>query len=851
MTAQSTTPPGKGGAGEEQTAVLDSTAIVSQADPGSNTLSFLTALFADLPEGVPWFYLWTLPDRQTSWFTDPESAARFAGKCDGRDVYCGIALADRRGEPGQRILADPARDRPDGILAGGIVGLVADVDFAGPGHTSSKRYPPDLDAALALVGALPLAPTFVIHSGGGLHLWWLLREPWTFDANSERKEAQEILHGWGATVQATAARMGFDVDSVHDLARVLRVPGTTNHKDPENLRPVTVLDAASDRRYSHTDFEEFFPEDFDADTSSDSAAAAVEIADLALPDGTEADLEARFDEILSHDSKLTATWARTRTDLHDKSASGYDLALASRLAVKHGWTAAEVAWAVQHSRREHKGDKPLHASKLRRTVQKAMAAAERSQDEAEAKAAALVSDATRGAAREFAWTDLGNAERLIDEHGSELRYCPAWVSWLTWTGQQWRRDEDGAVFRRARDTVRGMYVEAAQIQDDDRRKAFGKFVAKSESERSLGAMVSMGQWQEGVPVKAEDLDADPWKLNCQNGLVDLRTANVLPHDPSALCSKIIPVALAPQAPCPLWLAFLDRIMGGNADLIGFLQRAVGYSLTGSTREQCLFILHGGGANGKSVFLATLHEILADYAQTTDFTTFLTRRGEGPRNDLAALAGARFVTAIEADAGQSLAENVVKVLTGDVDRISARFLHREFFEFTPSFKVWLATNHKPRIRGTDHAIWRRLRLIPFDVTIPEAEQDRDLAEKLKAELPGILAWAVEGCLMYRSEGLGVPDEVSKATAQYRDEEDVLSGFLGDCCSLSPAVTVTAKALRDAYVSWCDGNGEKPLSAKAVGARLRERGCESYPGTGGYSAWRGIGLLSGDRPLPETA
>jgi putative DNA primase/helicase len=287
-------------------------------------------------------------------------------------------------------------------------------------------------------------------------------------------------------------------------------------------------------------------------------------------------------------------------------------------------------------------------------------------------------------------------------------------------------------------------------------------------------------------------------------------------------------------------------MRGNQDLIEFLQRAVGYSLTGDVSEQCLFLLYGTGANGKSVFVKTAGRLLGEYATVTPFETLLVRRGEGPRDDIADLRGARFVSAIEAEEGQRLAESLVKALTGD-DRIKARFLYSEFFSFEPSFKLWLAANHQPIIRGTDLAIWRRIRLVPFTVTIPEGEQNPHLAEGLVEELPGILNWALAGCLEWQRDGLHQPDEVRQATALYRQESDPLAEFLGECCVVEDGRKSRFGELFSAYQRWAEANSEKPLSNRAFADRLTERGFDSYRAPDGRSRMRiGIGLVSLTHP-----
>jgi len=302
----------------------------------------------------------------------------------------------------------------------------------------------------------------------------------------------------------------------------------------------------------------------------------------------------------------------------------------------------------------------------------------------------------------------------------------------------------------------------------------------------------------------------------------------------------------PAASCPLWDTFLSRTMGGNANLISFLQRAAGYTLTGDVREQCLFFLHGTGANGKSTYLEVLRALLGDYAKQADFSTFIVRTSDGVRNDLADLRGARLVTATEVDAGKRFAESLVKQLTGG-DTIKARFLFQEFFEFEPTFKLFLAANHKPRIEGTDYAIWRRIRLIPFTVTIPEAERDPDLKRKLLGELPGILRWAVEGCLEWQKRGLKPPEEVLAATEDYRAEMDSLTSFFSESCVIHPESKVLSTVLYDEYVKWCGDSGEEQLPRKQFVARLREKGFGHYRGAGGRYYWYGVTLKGIPAPV----
>lgn len=439
-------------------------------------------------------------------------------------------------------------------------------------------------------------------------------------------------------------------------------------------------------------------------------------------------------------------------------------------------------------------------------------------------------------------TDLGNARRFLIAHGPELHYCHPLQRWFVWDGRRWREDLTGEVQARAKDTVRRMYAEAACEEDDSRRKALARHALKSESAQKIRAMVELLKTEPGIPVLPEELDRDPWLLNCQNGTLDLRTGELRPHDPRDLITKLAPVTYDPNATCPEWFRFLDRIMAGRADLVTFLQRAVGYSLTGLTDERVLFILHGSGANGKSTFLETIALLLGDYAARTTTDTLLAREREGVPNDIARLRGARFVYASEAEEGRRLAEARIKDLTGG-DTITARFLHQEWFQFRPEFKLWLGTNHKPVIRGTDPGIWDRVRLVPFDVRIPESERipRRELMARFEAELPGILAWSVRGCLDWQKYGLGMPDEVAQATGAYRAEMDVLAQFLEECCIVNPLAKAKAGDLYRAYSDWCEANGERPLAQRNLGMRLAERGFERRKSTGGTYWWYGIGLV----------
>ncbi len=420
-------------------------------------------------------------------------------------------------------------------------------------------------------------------------------------------------------------------------------------------------------------------------------------------------------------------------------------------------------------------------------------------------------------------SDLGNARRFARLVGLHVRYVPAWGSWLVWTGTHWQRDDLAAVERYAQHVVESMHMDAASEPDHDRRKALHKHALASDSIRAIRGMLALAQSQLGIALSPDALDPDPWLLNCQNGTLDLRTGMLRAHRREDLITKCVPVAYDPEAQCPIFEAFLQRIFADRHSLIAFVQRAAGYALTGATREQCFFVLHGTGANGKSTLVGALMGLFDSYAAQVAAETLLARRGDTALilNDLATLDGKRLVAAVESDMGRGLAEALVKQLTGG-DRLKVRRLYADAYEIQPTFKLWLSTNHEPMIRGSDLAIWRRIRLIPFDVTIPLGEQDARLPEKLEAERAGILKWAVEGCLAWQHDGLGLPDEVRAATEGYRAEQDVIGDFLAERCIIDPKASVTMAGLYNDYTEWAKKAGESPLPKRDFGQRLDQQG-----------------------------
>ena len=419
-------------------------------------------------------------------------------------------------------------------------------------------------------------------------------------------------------------------------------------------------------------------------------------------------------------------------------------------------------------------------------------------------------------------TDYGNAEQLVRLHGSRLRYCYEFGQWFAWTGTHWRLSHS-IPERLAKETLQFMYEAGKANPSPEHKETLTKHARKSEAARAISAMIALARSEPDIAVTPADLDTNDWLLNLSNGTLDLHTGLLSPHNPLDLITKLCPAPYDPSAACPRWEAFLARIMGGHEDLIPFLQRAVGYTLTGLTTEKCIFILYGSGDNGKTTFIEAVRALLGDdYSSVTTTQTLIAKKTDGIPNDIARLQGTRFVSATEIDEGRTLDEAGVKALTGGRDRLVARFMRAEWFEFFPKFKIFLSTNHKPRIVGGDSAIWNRIRLIPFHVSIPKPEQNPYLIDELRSELPGILAWAVRGCLDWQANSLVSPLEISLATEDYRDEMDILGGFISSVCVLGPRHQTTSNALYQAYRRWADHSGEFELCQRIFSQRMAERG-----------------------------
>jgi putative DNA primase/helicase len=450
----------------------------------------------------------------------------------------------------------------------------------------------------------------------------------------------------------------------------------------------------------------------------------------------------------------------------------------------------------------------------------------------------------------FPLTDIGNAQRLEARHGRDILWCDGMGRWLHWTGLRWEQTGQTILIDLAKDTALAIDDEAKAESDPDRKIALFKWAKASGSGRAVAAMVALTKTVTGgLAVEADHLDADPMLLGVENGTVDLRTGRLRPPERADLITKSCRAPFDPDAACPRWERFLADVFAGDAEVIAYVQRAAGYSLTGKISERVIFIEHGSGANGKTTFIEVLAHILGTYAMSTPIETLIVRKDPGISNDIARLKSARFVSSVESERGAKLAEAKIKQITGG-DRLAARFLHQEYFEFIPSCKVWIATNHRPEIASGGKAIWKRVRLIPFEVEFTDEQIDPAIKAKLLDEVAGILAWAVRGCLEWQRIGLKEPASIRAANARYEEDEDVLGSFLEDRAIVEPNVWVSTADLYAEFESWRDAHGEDRLSAKAFSQAMAERSGikRSRQGSGGTRGFSGVRLP--ERRDPKT-
>lgn len=812
----------------------------------------------------------------------------------GRHVYVACALQAERPEKGRRGSASGACAVP---------GLWADLDVAGPAHRAADLAPTKEDAA-DLARRAPWPPTVLVDSGHGLQGWWLFERPWVLADEEDRRHAADLVARLQAFLRGPDANpAGWIVDPTADLARVLRLPGSLNWKLQHRAADLRDLLARREDAGERRELEEL--------EANGTEPAPVRV--LALDDAERRSPEEWHEALAPLQSRRAlarvvenpAPPAPTpgRPSLEERAAT-YLRAMGPAVQGAGGdLQTTRAAWAVAVgfglpepvARRVleewDRGNVPPWGDtepeglqlKLQSALQKAGSATDfgalareerqpgkvlpwpppppgRQEERATAGNLALApAPGLKG--YDFHRSDPGQAEFVLAFSGDRLRHCPPLRHpWLVWSGTHWEPDRTNLVHQIAIDAARQRLRDAVEVPDDDRRKTEIAFALSCHSAGKRKAVVETASVLQRVNVLPRALDADPWVLNCTNGTLDLRSGKLRPHRREDFLTKLAPVAFDESAACPLWEKFLLRSMGGDQELISYLARVAGYCLTGSTREEVLFVLHGRGRNGKGVYSDTLAAMLGELAERVPADLFCNsrRNADSPSPHLAKLPGVRLVNSSETEEGRRLDEAFIKLVTGG-DDITAHAKFCDPTTFKPAFKLLLSTNHRPEIRGTDEGIWSRIHLVPWAVVIPEAERDKDLKAKLLAELPGVLAWAVRGCLEWQRVGLKPPAAVLAATQTYRQDSDALAAFLAERTTteetLPPGALFVEAArvlhgdLWSSYQAWCRDSGEPPMRSRDFSRALDERGFPSRKGAKNKTFRLGIRLLADDEVSPE--
>lgn len=420
------------------------------------------------------------------------------------------------------------------------------------------------------------------------------------------------------------------------------------------------------------------------------------------------------------------------------------------------------------------------------------------------------------------YDDTGNADRFIDRYGHLYKHSYITNKFYIYDGQKWKVDDRGAIRKLIDEMIENIKNEkvlhSEDVTEEEAREAFQKYYKKTRGTQSKKNI--MNELMHRKTVTPDEFDKDDMLLNVANGYIDLTSRELYKHDINRMFSQIANTDYSEKMQPAVWLDFLNDIFAGDKAVIRYIQKALGYSLTGSTREQVMFILFGKGRNGKSIFVETIAEILGDYSNNMQAKSLMVKKNDNVNTDIARLSKARFVTSSEPNEGFRFDEGLIKQITGG-DKVTARFLYAEEFEYTPKFKIWVSTNHKPIIRGTDDGIWRRLVLIPFDVQIPEEKVDKDLKYKLLREAPAILNWMAEGAYMWMREGLELPEKLKDAGQTYRTEMDVVEQFIQEKCKRAEDVRETGKALYEEYKKWADENNEYKMDKNKFGKKLKEK------------------------------
>jgi putative DNA primase/helicase len=691
----------------------------------------------------------------------------------------------------------------------------------------TKDFGNSKDHALAHIHGLALPPSVVVDSGGGYHCYCLLDAPYPIASDEDRARVDRIQKSWVAFV-------GSD-DGAKDLARVLRVPGTTNGKYTPP-RPVTFLSTNFEDLYSLDDLEKI--------SYSPPSPSITDSSDAGAPHGASGPSTYAKAALNGELTRVRSAKPSTRNTTLNKAAYAIGRLVGAgvldQAAVEYELLNAALATGLpeQEALRTIRSGLTAGMAKPRQMPNTQMRSTPSAVDLNRALAVQLTEDAIDAKLREAPLTDPGNAECLELLYGNKLRWDNTRRRWLIWTSERWQVDDDNTVRWLMLQTVRARRNAFNAINPATKDSAQGwNFARSSENARKVRDALESAQSLPAFKTTIVLYDCDPMLANAGGVTLDLRTGTARDNAQTDYITRQLGAYYDADAVCPRWLKFLNEIFTGNRDLMAYIQRAVGYSLTGDTSEQKLFLCHGGGANGKSVFLTTLGELLGEYAGSTPFDTF-DADNEQARNDLAKLKAARLVTVIETNEDRRLNEARVKSVTG-CDVITAEAKYENPFDYRPQFKIWMAMNHKPVIRQTDRGIWRRIQLIPFMQSF-EGREDRQLERKLRAELPGILNWALEGLREWHKQGLNPPAIVTEATEQYRQESDLIGQWLVACTTDGIKMEMKVSDGYNSFKEWCD-MGKTTPGRKWWTAQMEERGYRKSAPTRTGVYFYGVGLV----------
>ena len=705
--------------------------------------------------------------RERLFSRDPAELEAFA-RNGGGDIFHGVNLRDDSGESLKVNIQE-------------IVCAQADIDF----KTTPKEQ---ADEALAVS---IFDPTLFVNSGNGYHAYWLLDSP--LPATEENTSLIENIN------RGLAEQFGGDF--THDVTRILRTPGRKNSKYADGRRCEILR--ADGPRYSIEDLKQFAV----AARSSNGARVKVDIGD------SDGELPKRFQKLLAKHSRIQKTWYGERPDLKDQSRSGYDMAMADLLAA-HKFK-PQAAAVILRQMPSGKGADATRAY-LEHTIGKAFAGMGEDSETREADGAEPTAEIQN-------LTDLGNAKRFAALHLGRVLYSAERRKWVFWNGKFWQWDTTGRIIDLAEDVLKSIYAEAAQAKEKDLRTALAKHATKTESRRQIEAMLALAQSRPEIRTELKLFDRDPYLFNAANSTIDLRTGEGRDFRREDYLTRISPTIYDPAAQCPRFTAFLGVVTLQRVDLAQFVQRAAGYSMTGNTKEQCIFIPHGSGGNGKSTLMVTLAGVWgADYTQQIKAEILCQSRYDNSAEyHLAELYGMRIALACETERRRTLASALIKQWTGG-EPIVGRRPYEMPIRFTPTAKLWFSTNHLPKIDDTTESIWRRIYPIPFDAIFKGDNRQEGYEEKLLPEASGILNWMIEGCLAWQRQKLNPPKTVRGMAQQYRAEEDLIGNFIQDECVVDHEESESFKDLYAAYATWCKDKGESQENATAFGRALTEKG-----------------------------